>query len=68
MLEFQTFFTNARMDTLWHNFKWVLFFVAPGIMLWFALEMLGNLVRTVRGAMDESDKEENDDDYDVYRY
>jgi hypothetical protein len=68
MLEPQTFLTNARMDTLWENFHWILFFVAPVIMIWFALEILPYLVNTIRGAMKESDKEDDDDDYDVYKY
>jgi hypothetical protein len=69
MIEYQTFFTPSRLDEFWLMVKWVLFFVAPGIMIYFAVHAVGWLVHTIRvSLLGEAQKEEKDDDYEVYRY
>lgn len=67
-MDFQTFFTAARLDEFWHNVKWFLFFVAPLIMIVFATDVLGWLIPQIRSLFDRAADKDDDDDIEVYRY
>jgi hypothetical protein len=69
MPPYQTFLSGANLATFWNNVKWFLFLIAPIIMIFFATDTVGFVIRIIRkafGAVDEP-KRENDDD-DVYYY
>jgi hypothetical protein len=68
--EFQSFLTPSRQSDLFETLKWVLFFVAPLVMIWAALESIGHLIQLIRGMFGKAkgEKNDDDDDYDVYRY
>lgn len=68
MPEYQTFLNPTNLDTFWGFVKWVLFFVAPTLMIWVAVVAVGHLVGVIRKAMHESDKDDTDDEYDIYHY
>jgi len=67
-MEIQTFFTDARLAEFWHNVKWFLFYVAPIIMIVFALDVLKNLIPQVRKLFERAEKEDDDEDFEIYRY
>lgn len=64
MLEYQTFLDGQNMAQFWEFVKWFLFLVAPMVMIWVAIEVIGWLIKIIREATD--DKEKNDDD--IYYY
>lgn len=69
MPAFQSFLSGNNLVTFWDNVKWLLFFVAPVIMIFFGLDAIKLLIRVIRGSVaDEGNKDDDDDDYDVYRY
>lgn len=68
MPEFQTFLTPERMDVFWDNVHWLLFYVAPVIMIWMALVGVHALVKMIRSSFGKNQDEDDEDDYDVYRY
>lgn len=68
MPEFQTFLDPANMDTLWENVEWLLFYVAPVVMIYVAIVSIGHLIDVVKNAFSHDKKEETDDEYDIYRY
>lgn len=67
MPEFQTFLNPQRMAEFWYFVKWFLFYVAPLVMIFFATETIGHLIQVIRKALGIG-KNDDDDDYDVYRY
>ncbi|OIJ22049.1 hypothetical protein BKP45_05065 [Anaerobacillus alkalidiazotrophicus] len=68
MPEFQTFLSGSNMTEFWNNVKWFLFFIAPIIMIFFAIDVIGHLIVMIRKALGVGEKNDDDDDYDVYRY
>lgn len=70
MPEFQTFLTPENMDKLFGYFHWLLFFVAPLIMIWIALSILDPIIKIIKSAFvkEERNSNDDDDDYDFYRY
>jgi hypothetical protein len=66
MPEFQTFFTPDRLSDFWYYVKWVLFFVAPGVMIWLAAEAVSKMIGVIKSALHKN--KDDEDDYDVYRY
>ncbi|ANB59785.1 hypothetical protein [Anoxybacteroides amylolyticum] len=71
MPEFQTFFTPARLDEFWYYVKWLLFYVAPMIMIMAAAGAVSMLITVIRKSFANTDqvgKKENDDDYEIRRY
>lgn len=69
MPDFQTFLNQARTDELWNNVEWLLFYVAPVVLIFIALMSLDHLVDVIRGAFSKAKKDNNDDDdLDIYRY
>jgi len=71
MPEFQTFFTPARLDEFWYYVKWLLFYVAPMIMIMAAAGAISMLVAIMKKSFANTDqvgKQEKDDDYEIRRY
>lgn len=68
MPEFQTFLSGSNLDEFWYYLKWVLFFVAPIVMIVFAISAVGHLIEVIRKALKKSDDDDHDNDYEVYRY
>ncbi|GGJ63401.1 hypothetical protein GGR02_001403 [Anoxybacillus voinovskiensis] len=71
MPEFQTFFTPARLDEFWYYVKWLLFYVAPMIMIMTAAGAISLLVVIMKKSFANTDqvgKQEKDDDYEIRRY
>lgn len=70
MPEFQTFLDGQNMGQFWDNVKWFLFLIAPIVMIFFATDALGWLIKSIRGAFAESTEKEKkkEDDDDVYYY
>lgn len=68
MPPYQTFLNDARLPELFSWAKWILFFIAPGLMIAVAFYALNLLIDVIRGIF-RKDKEENrDDDYEIYKY
>lgn len=68
MPEFQSFLDGQNMATFWGNVKWILFLVAPIVMIWFAVDVVGWLIKAIRGAMGATENKRTDDDDDIYYY
>ncbi|WP_378211118.1 hypothetical protein [Anoxybacteroides rupiense] len=71
MPEFQTFFTPARLNEFWYYVKWLLFYVAPMIMIFAAAGAITLLIMMIRKTIantNQIDQKENDDDYEIRRY
>ncbi len=72
MPEFQTFFTPSRLNEFWYYVKWLLFYVAPVIMIVAAAGALSMFISMIKKSfantkkIDESDQ--NDKDYEIRRY
>ncbi|MEH7126016.1 hypothetical protein V7127_22655 [Bacillus sp. JJ1773] len=65
MPAFQSFLSGSNLTAFWDNVKWLLFFVAPVIMIFFGLDAIKLLIKVIRGSVAD---EGNKDDDDVYRY
>ncbi|MEC3127231.1 hypothetical protein P9Z75_26955 [Bacillus tropicus] len=67
--DYQSFLSGQRLEDFWQIVKWLLFFVAPVVMIVFALNVLSEfyqmIVKVVRGSNEEK---ESADDYEVYHY
>jgi hypothetical protein len=67
--DYQSFLSGQRLEDFWQIVKWLLFYVAPVVMLFFALNVLSEfyqmILKFVRGSNGEK---ENEDDYEVYHY
>lgn len=69
MPDYQSFLSGANLEEFWANVKWLLFYVAPVIMIFVAVYAVGHVVKMVRSSIGkESVKDDDDDDYEVYRY
>jgi len=73
MPPYQTFLNPENLGIFWGNVKWILFFIAPCIMIWVAIHAVGMLIQVVKKALHEADQEERegkkeDDEIEVYRY
>ncbi|MBP3040573.1 hypothetical protein J9303_13865 [Bacillaceae bacterium Marseille-Q3522] len=72
MPEYQSFLSGQNLIDFWNQVKWLLFFVAPIVLIFFAVDIIQILVRVIKGQiLDESVKskrDDEDDDYDIYRY
>jgi hypothetical protein len=68
MPDYQAFLSGQNLTDFWNNVKWLLFLVAPVILIFFATDMVAALVGMIRNAIaGEADKDDNEDD-DVYYY
>ncbi|BDG46415.1 hypothetical protein [Parageobacillus sp. KH3-4] len=71
MPQFQTFFTPARLDEFWYYVKWLLFYVAPMIMIIAAAGAISILIVMIKKSFanaEEINKKDNQDDYEIRRY
>jgi len=67
--EFETFLNSERLDQFWEMVRWVLFFVAPVVMIFFAVDLINWVVNAVKRAAGINKKDDDDDDdYEIYRY
>ena len=63
-----TSFLNAdNMSEFWKVLKWLMFYVAPIIMIQFALQSVGEFIYSLKNSVTEKD-EDFDEDNDVYYY
>lgn len=64
---FVTILDGKAMDQFWGYIKWFLFLVAPVVMIWVAIELVGWLAGVIRGTVEDDDKprrrHEEDDEY-----
>ncbi len=59
-----TSFLNAdNMGEFWKIMKWVLFYIAPTIMIWFAIYAVTEFISRVKGSVSGEDE-----DRDIYYY
>lgn len=65
-LPFQSFLSGSNLTVLLSNLKWILFFVAPVILIAVALDSLGYLINVIKGLFIK--EESNDDDFDYKNY
>lgn len=70
-LPFQTFLDGAMLGQFWEFVKFILFYVAPIVMIYVALELVAWVIRAIRGTMTEADldhdrRRRHDDDDDYY--
>ncbi|WP_017187246.1 hypothetical protein [Alkalibacillus haloalkaliphilus] len=65
--EYQTFLDSENMDSFWEMVRWLMFFIAPVIMIFFAADAIKLLVKAIRKGLG-MEKADQDDDYDIYRY
>lgn len=70
---FVSFLDPAMMGLFWGYVKWFLFILAPIIMIWFAVEVVGRFVGIVKGTVEEAGEENEyrrrrkwDDEDDFY--
>lgn len=74
-LPYQTILDGANMATFWEFVKYFLFFIAPIIMIWVAIELAGRIGGVIKGAVHEGEDYDRrrrrydgeDDDYYDYR-
>lgn len=67
--QYQSFLTPERTDQFWLLLKHILFYGAPVIMIFVALEVCFGVVAIIKGIFTKGNKDDdNDDDYDIYRY
>ncbi|EEL73250.1 MULTISPECIES: hypothetical protein [Bacillus cereus group] len=63
-----TSFLNAdNMGEFWKVLKWLMFYVAPIVMIWFAFQTVGEFIYRLKNSTTEKD-EDFDEDNDVYYY
>jgi hypothetical protein len=68
MPDYQTFFNATNLETLWSNVKWILFFVAPGVMIWTAIHAVELLISVVRETTTSETDRKDEEDFDIYHY
>lgn len=66
MPSYQSFLSGDNLTTFWEFVKWFLFFVAPIILIFFATDVIGHVVRVIRGTVSDDDRRDEDDD--IYYY
>ena len=67
---YQTFLNSSNMNDFWMILKWLLFFVAPLVMIYVAFELVGWIASLVKKSVTDEDDEnrrrrryEEEDDY-----
>ena len=66
-LPYQSFLSGTNLTTFLGNLKWLLFFIAPGLLIFVAAGALEHLIEVIRGLFSSNDKKD-DDDYDIDYY
>lgn len=64
--EYQSFLNADNMGEFWEIMKWILFYIAPIVMIMFTIKAVSYLIYMIRTSTTKEDKEE--DDYEVYQY
>ncbi|MFO1442673.1 hypothetical protein KDN24_05525 [Bacillus sp. Bva_UNVM-123] len=67
MPAYEAFLSGENLVKFWEFVKWILFLVAPGVLIWIAVQAIGHLVDVVKKSI-AGEANKDDDDYDVYRY
>lgn len=68
-LPFQTMLDGPNMAQFWEFVKYFLFFVAPIVMIWVAVELVGRFVGVVRNTVEDEEyprRRRYDDEDDYY--
>lgn len=69
-LPYQTMLDGEFMGQFWEYVKYFLFFVAPLVMIWVAIQLVGRLVGVVRNSVEDDDeysrRRRYNDDEDYY--
>jgi len=68
MPPYYAFLSGENLVKFWDYAKWILFLVAPGVLIWIALQAVGHLIEVIKKSVASEANKEDDDDYDVYRY
>lgn len=71
MPPYEAFLSGDNLAKFWDFVKWILFFVAPGILIWVALMAIGHLIEVIKKSVAgeaNKDSKDDDDDYDIYHY
>lgn len=68
MLQLPTFFSNTNLSTMWGYVETLLKFIAPGVMIPFAIVCVGLLLGVVIRAWKQAGKEQEEEDYEVKHY
>lgn len=67
---FVTILDGGNMNLFWGYVKWFLFLVAPLVMIWVAVELVGRFTRVVKTSVEDEDEDyrrrSRYDDYDEY--
>lgn len=69
MPPYQTILDGQNMDIFWGYVKWILFLVAPLVMIWVAVEIVGRVSVMIKKTVQHEDRERYvpDDDDNYYR-
>lgn len=69
-LPYQTMLDGAFMGEFWGYVKYFLFFIAPVVMIWVAVQLVGRFVGVVRNSVEDDEeyvrRRRYDDDEDYY--
>lgn len=69
-LPYQTMLDGEFMGQFWEYVKYFLFFVAPLVLIWVAIQLVGRLVGVVRNSVEDDDeysrRRRYNDDEDYY--
>lgn len=68
MPPYEAFLSGENLVKFWDIVKWLLFLIAPGLLIWIAIEAVHHLITVVRKSVTDEANKDDDDDYDVYRY
>ncbi|AMR88124.1 MULTISPECIES: hypothetical protein [Bacillus cereus group] len=67
--DYQSFLSGQRLTDFWQIVKWLLFFIAPVVMIFFAVEVLKAFYQMIIGFTRKNTEEpDKDDDYEIYHY
>lgn len=65
--EYTSFLNADNMGEFWKVLKWLMFYIAPIIMIWFAFQSVQEFIYRLKNSTTEKD-EDFDEDNDVYYY
>ncbi|MDA2627420.1 hypothetical protein PDQ36_30205 [Bacillus cereus] len=65
--EYTSFLNADNMGEFWKVLKWLMFYVAPIVMIWFAIQSVQEFIYRLKSSTTEKD-EDFDEDNDVYYY
>ncbi|MGE6349418.1 hypothetical protein ACQKIY_31270 [Bacillus mycoides] len=65
--EYTSFLNADNMGEFWKVLKWLMFYVAPIVMIWFAFQSVQEFIYRLKSSTTEKD-EDFDEDNDVYYY